>query len=1287
MARRLNLSDWLRRYGTRATKRLLTCAVFASAIPLLIVATWTLTRAAAQDVTGSLAGQSEEEASRKSAGCITCHTSTDEPTMHPSKAVHLGCTDCHGGDSNAAIVPATPPSSPEYNALKEKAHVQPRDPAFREHSAMPERVYTKWLKESPEYIKFRNPGDLRVAAETCGQIGCHPAETRAVSTSMMTHAGLLWGAALYNNGAIPYKNARFGESYSRDGAPQLLRSIPAPTADETRHKGVLPELAPLYRWEVSQPGNILRVFERGGEKKAELANPSRDEIPGKPDDKLSDRGLGTELRTDPVFLGLQKTRLLDPILSFPGTDDHPGDYRASGCSACHVIYANDRDPAHAGPYAQFGHSGYSASADPTIPKNESGHPLKHAFTRAIPSSQCMICHVHPGTNMVTTYFGLTWWDNEIDGDRMYPSAQHDPTEEDRYQSFLRNPEAAAARGDWGDEKFLEQTGSPEFNAQLKTTQFADFHGHGWVFRSVYKHDRKGNWLDKDGNEIAFDDPERLQKAVHLADIHLEKGMQCADCHFARDNHGTGKLYGEPRAAVEIDCVDCHGTIRQKARLTTSGPAAADPIRPGDPRGQRLDALRTPWGLRRFEWRSDQLFQRSMTDEKVEWEIVQTKDTVTPGNSHFSMKSFRAKLMGKDGLALSRTPDDDSMLAHGNSSMTCYACHTSWTPTCFGCHLQMTANARRQMLHNEGLLTRNYTSYNFQVLRDDAYFLGIDGTVTGHRVAPARSSCAVLVSSQNANREWLYYEQQTISTEGFSGQAFSTFVPHTVRARETKQCSDCHVSAANDNNAWMAQLLLQGTNFMNFMGRYIYVATGTKGFEAIAVAEHDEPEAIYGSDLQRVAYPDDYKNFVAHNRRLSAVARHEGNVLDIQARGEYAYAATGKGGLRIYDIANIDNKGFSERMTTAPVSPLGQRFYLPTKDAVAVASPTTLGVDPLRTRVPENEEQSIHLLYGFLYVADKEEGLVVVGNPDLKSKSPGVGTLLDGNPSNNFLTRALAFNPNGILTGARRITIAGTFAYVLTDKALVVVELSNPLAPKITDTLAAPVLNEPRAIAVQFRYAFLADRDGLKILDATDLAHPKLIPNALVQFEDARNIYVARTYAYVSAGKQGLGIVDVANPASPKLDQLFTAGGQLNDVNDVKIGMVAGSAFAFVADGRYGLRVLQIISPWDDPAHFSGFSPRPTPKLIATAPTKGPALAISKGIDRDRAVDESGNQLAVFGRRGARPFNRAEMEGLYLRNGQLYTVTDEPVERPYSTGGSHQPTAWLDRVWEWVSGPR
>src|ERR1051325_6525726 len=46
----------------------------------------------------SFRSQSQEETGRKSSGCISCHTSADEPTMHPTKTVHLGCTDCHGGN-------------------------------------------------------------------------------------------------------------------------------------------------------------------------------------------------------------------------------------------------------------------------------------------------------------------------------------------------------------------------------------------------------------------------------------------------------------------------------------------------------------------------------------------------------------------------------------------------------------------------------------------------------------------------------------------------------------------------------------------------------------------------------------------------------------------------------------------------------------------------------------------------------------------------------------------------------------------------------------------------------------------------------------------------------------------------------------------------------------------------------------------------------------------------------------------------------------------------------------
>jgi hypothetical protein len=82
--------------------------------------------------------------------------------------------------------------------------------------------------------------------------------------------------------------------------------------------------------------------------------------------------------------------------------------------------------------------------------------------------------------------------------------------------------------------------------------------------------------------------------------------------------------------------------------------------------------------------------------------------------------------------------------------------------------------------------------------------------------------------------------------------------------------------------------------------------------------------------------------------------------------------------------------------------------------------------------------------------------------------------------------------------------------------------------------------------------------------------------------------------------------------------------------------------------------------------FLGFSPRPMPRLIATHQTHGEALAISKGMDRDRAVDESGNQMSVFGRLGSRPFTLTEQQKLYLRDGKIWTVSDDKVTTQMET---------------------
>jgi hypothetical protein len=263
---------------------------------------------------------------------------------------------------------------------------------------------------------------------------------------------------------------------------------------------------------------------------------------------------------------------------------------------------------------------------------EKGHPIEHVFTRAITTAQCMNCHMHQPNIFLNSYLGYTMWDYESDADLLWPGPENrltpPPGQEDKYkkQKFPtaaevhevldRNPEGAAPRGLWADVDFVRNV--YDVNDKARHTQFADYHGHGWNFRAILKRDREGNLLDADGNMATYGteqanmvsptDPDRWRKpcatltdpkqraaceataengkeakfapvglnpgkTVHMMDIHAEKGLQCADCHFSQDSHGNGLIYGEVANAIEIGCKDCHGTAKEYPNLLTSGPAA------------------------------------------------------------------------------------------------------------------------------------------------------------------------------------------------------------------------------------------------------------------------------------------------------------------------------------------------------------------------------------------------------------------------------------------------------------------------------------------------------------------------------------------------------------------------------------------------------------------------------------------------------------------------------------------------------------------------------------------
>jgi hypothetical protein len=602
---------------------------------------------------------------------------------------------------------------------------------------------------------------------------------------------------------------------------------------------------------------------------------------------------------------------------------------------------------------------------------------------------------------------------------MYPKRRRNPPRPRDGRSLQRNPEAAAARGLWGDPDFLEKVA--ELNPKLKDTQFADYHGHGWVFRAVFKKDREGNLLDARRQDHRPRRPREIREGGPPEGRPPRPGMQCVDCHFQTDEHGNGLLYGEPRNATTIECVDCHGTIDQRPTLVTSGKGGH--LR-GRPSSQPVDISpgHDAVGPALLLGRAEALPALD-DDPDVVWEIPQTIDTIDPA-SRTTTRSPPTRRRSARRRHLGRRPATAPSSERGEARPRQFQHGLPDLPHLVGDELLRLppADEGQQAVRRTSSRARPAATTRAtipQVVRDDVFMLGRDGTVQGpppgghplvergrRRLAERQPRMGLLPAADGLRRG--------LQRPGLQ----SPFPAHDQRRGTTKNCTDCHLSAAEDNNAIMAQLLGFGTGTVNFFGRYAYVGAGrtastpSPGPSRTSRRRHRQPPPAPGLPRRLPPHVE-----ADHRDPPGGAYHHDGeDIQDLVLRGEYLYTANGPGGFEVFDVANVDNKGFSERIVSAPVSPLGQRLWVRRGTPRASSLPSTQAVDPLRTHRPENEEQPISRIYGYVYVTDRYEGLVTVM----------VGTLLDGDPTDNFFRESdvTRFNPGGALDGATHAFMAG-----------------------------------------------------------------------------------------------------------------------------------------------------------------------------------------------------------------------------------------------------------------------
>ena len=185
-------------------------------------------------------------------------------------------------------------------------------------------------KEAAHKNMYTDPGDLNIVDETCGQ--CHENDVEVVKKSLhATSAGIISGAR-YTWAAQKQKNA----VYAVRAVADSRKAIP----------GQLGAIASLKQ---------IPHFKDSGQPI---------------DDYLRNQCLRCHLWT--------------------AGKGRPGDYRGAGCTACHMIYADD---------------GLSHSGDKAIAKDQPGHPIRHEITKKIPAEQCAHCHNRGGRTGVS-YLGM-----------------------------------------------------------------------------------------------------------------------------------------------------------------------------------------------------------------------------------------------------------------------------------------------------------------------------------------------------------------------------------------------------------------------------------------------------------------------------------------------------------------------------------------------------------------------------------------------------------------------------------------------------------------------------------------------------------------------------------------------------------------------------------------------------------------------------------------------------------------------------------------------------------------
>ena len=114
-----------------------------------------------------------------------------------------------------------------------------------------------------------------------------------------------------------------------------------------------------------------------------------------------------------------------------------------------------------------------------------------------------------------------------------------------------------------------------------------------------------------------------------------------------------------------------------------------------------------------------------------------------------------------------------------------------------------------------------------------------------------------------------------------------------------------------------------------------------------------------------------------------------------------------------------------------------------------------------------------------------------------------------------------------------IAIQGNYAYLGALKSLIVVDISNPNAPRLVGQ-SGPLPGMIFDLALSGDYAFLGSGSGgLRVVDISDPTEPYEVSHG-VDEGMVENIILSGDYAYLAINAFGIRVLDISDPYQPGL---------------------------------------------------------------------------------------------------------------------------------------------------------